>query len=303
MTIAEQLDLAIKLKEAGTTDGAYVVERGNGEKLYKKTYMTKEEWTTFEANMKANNLQPNAHTEYGKGGGDELAEKNGRPPKMASYGSSSRMIYNLSRNRAGFHYEDKRSTSVGGQANLDGFYDDENRYIFVEAKCREPYSKKGNSVSAAYKDLYDFINTKTAGSTKIAMIPSKCGRYMNVDYFAGNEKLEYFDMKQMICHLLGIATALLKGTLERKQIDFIYLLYDPTELDIEPDAKAEIERIYGRICYECNLVDFAELFHVILEFLNEYKFKMIASSDEIDNMVLKFTFTLASQDFYPILIQ
>ena len=37
MTIAEQLDLAIKLKETGTTDGAYVVERGNGEKHSKKT--------------------------------------------------------------------------------------------------------------------------------------------------------------------------------------------------------------------------------------------------------------------------
>ncbi len=303
MTIAEQLDLAIKLKETGTTDGAYVVERGNGEKHSKKTYMAKEEWNAFEAGMKANALQPNAHTEYGKGGGDELTEKNGRPPKMASYGSSSRMIYNLSRNKAGFHYEKKLSTSIGGQANLDGFYEEEKHYVFVEAKCREPYSKKSNSVSIAYKDLYDFINTKIAGSTKITMTPSKCGRYMNVDYFVGDEKLEHFDMKQMICHLLGIATGLLKGILERKQIDFIYLLYDPTELDMESNAKAEIDRIYERTCYECNLVDFAELFHVILEFLNEYRFKMIASSDEIDNIVLKFTFTLASQDFYPILIQ
>ena len=43
MTIAEQLDLAIKLKETGTTDGAYVVELGNGKKHTKKTYMTKDE--------------------------------------------------------------------------------------------------------------------------------------------------------------------------------------------------------------------------------------------------------------------
>ena len=305
MTIAEKLDLAIKLKETGTTDGAYVVERRNGEKISKITYMTKEEWTAFESDMKANSLQPNAHTEYGKGGGDELTEKNGRPPKMASYGSSSRMIYNLSRNKAGFHYEDKRSTSVGGTANLDGFYDDKkgNRYIFVEAKCREPYSKKSNSVSTAYKDLYDFINTKTSGNTKITMSPSKCGRYMNIDYVVGKEKLEHFDIKQMICHLLGIATALLKGNLERKQIAFIYLLYDPTELDIESDAKAEIDAIYEKTCYECNLIDFAELFRVILEFLREIKFQGAISDEELDDVILKFTFTLASQDFYPILIQ
>ena len=54
MTIAEQLDLAIKSKETGTTDGAYVVELGNGKKHTKKTYMTKEEWNVFEADMKAN---------------------------------------------------------------------------------------------------------------------------------------------------------------------------------------------------------------------------------------------------------
>ena len=48
MNIVEKLDLAIKLKETGTTDGAYVVELGNGKKHTKKTYMTKEEWNLFE---------------------------------------------------------------------------------------------------------------------------------------------------------------------------------------------------------------------------------------------------------------
>lgn len=305
MTIAKKLDLAIKKKEKNTTDGAYtVVNDVDKSKKFYETYMTNKEWDEFEDAMKNNTFQPNAHEEYGKGGGDELTEKNGRPPKMASYGSSSRMIYNLSRNKADFHYEEKLSTSVGGQANLDGFYDDEegNRYVFVEAKCREPYSNKSNSVSIAYKKLYEYINIKTAGSIKINMDLSKCGRYMNVKYFAGNEKLERFDMKQMICHLLGIATGLLGGTLKRKQTDFIYLLYDPTDLEIESDIKTEIERIYERTCYECNLVDFAELFHVILEFLNEKNFEMIATGDDIDNMALKFTFTLASQNFYPNLI-
>ena len=303
MTIAEKLDLAIKLKVTGTTDGAYVIERGNGEKIFKATYMTKTEWTAFEADMKANALQPKAHTEYGKGGGDELTEKNGRPPKMASYGSSSRMIYMLSRSKDGFHYEKKLPTTVGGTANLDGFYEDDNRCVFVEAKCHEPYTVKKNAVSTCYAKLYEYINERMVGSIHIQAEMSKCGRYMNVDYYADGEKLERFDMKQMICHLLGIATGMIKGTLERKQIDFIYLLYDPTELDIESDVKEAIDAIYERTCYECNLVDFAELFRVILEFLIETKFHGAMSNEEVDDMVLKFTFTLASQDFYPVLMQ
>ena len=141
------------------------------------------------------------------------------------------------------------------------------------------------------------------GSIHIDMETSKCGRYLNVQYLAGGEKLERFDLKQMICHLLGIATGMLKGTLERKQSDFIYLLYDPTELDIESDAKEKIDAIYVRTCYECNLIDFAELFRVILEFLIKTEFQGVMSGEELDSIIVKFTFTLASQDFYPILIQ
>ena len=296
MNLIETLDLAIKQNEKATVDGAYVLPYKDGV-LKKSTYMTNDEWKAF-----LNSMPEEARKEYGAGGGDELSEKNGRPPKMASYGSSSRMIYTLSREKEGFHFEKKLSTTVGGKANLDGFYEDENHYIFVEAKCHEPYTAKNVTASKCYEKLYKYINEKMLGSIHIDMQTSKCGRYLNVQYFANDEKLERFDLKQMICHLLGIATGMLNGTLKRKQTDFIYLLYDPTELDIEPEAKAEIDTIYERTCYECNLIDFAELFRVILEFLRETKFESAISQDELDDVILKFTFTLASQEFYPLLL-
>ena len=84
------------------------------------------------------------------------------------------------------------------------------------------------------------------------------------------------------------------GTLERPALKELLADIEAGEVDVVVIYK--IDRLSR------SLVDFAELFHIILEFLNEYKFKMIASSDEIDNMVLKFTFALASQDFYPDLI-
>ena len=297
MNIVEKLDLAIKSKEIGTTEGFYAVPYQDVI-LHKPTYMTNEEWNAFLSAM-----SEVARNEYGNGDGDELKEKDGRPPKMASYGSSSRMIYNLSNKKEGFHFEKKLPTTVGGTANIDGFYEDDNRYIFVEAKCHEPYTLKNVTVSKCYEKLYKYINEQMLGSVHIDMETSKCGRYLNVEYYADGEKLERFDMKQMICHLLGIATGMLKGTLGRKQTDFIYLLYDPTELDIEPNAKEMIDGIYERTCYECNLVDFAELFRVILEFLIETKFHGAMSIEELDDIVLKFTFTLAAQDFYPILVQ
>lgn len=297
MNIVEKLDLAIKVKERKTTAGAYMVPY-NGGVLHKTTYMMNEEWKVFEEYMKNNQFQPTAYAEYCEGDGGELSEKNGRPPKMASFGSSSRMIYMLSCGKKGFHYEKKLPTMIGGTANLDGFYEDADRCVFVEAKCHEPYSVKKNVVSTCYAKLYEYINERMADSINIQMEMSKCGRYMTVEYSADGKKLERFDMKQMICHLLGIATGIIKGTLDRKQTDFIYLLYDPTGLEIEPEAKAEIDKIYKITCEECRRVDFAQLFRVILEFLSVTKFNGALSSEEMDDIILKFAFILASQDSY-----
>ena len=293
MNLSKELDLAIKFDETKTTEGEYLA----GGKGY-NTYMTNAEWESFKANMSSD-----AFAEYEAGDGDELSEKNGRPPKMACYGSSSRIIYNLSRQKEGFHYEKKLSTTVGGTANIDGFLSDEDRYVFVEAKCHEIYSAKNNSVSKSYEKLYNFINEQMAGSLEISMKPSKCGRYLDVEYFADGEPLENFDMKQMICHFLGIATGIIKGELDQKQIDFIYLLYDPTELELELKVKAAIELEYSRTCFECNLVDFTTLFYVIFKFLQEEKYGEVLSEDDLDDLLCRFTFTLSSQEFYPTLLQ
>ena len=309
MNIVEKLDLAIKSKETGTTEGYYYIIERFGISCY-PTYLTNDEWSKFLSDM-----PEVARKEYEKGNGTELYETIkrvscgsysriifGGPPKMASFGSSSRMIYNLSKEKKGFHFEKKLPTTVGGTANLDGFYEDDNRYIFVEAKCHEPYSSKKVTVSKAYAKLYEYINERMLGNVHIGMNTSKCGRYLNVEYFADGERIEHFDLKQMICHLLGIATGMLNGTLKRKQTDFIYLLYDPTELDIESDAKDKIDAIYERTCYECNLVDFAELYRVIIDFLRKEFYTESASDDDVDAMVMSFVFTLASHEFYPDLL-
>jgi len=292
MNIVKELDLAIKQKETQTTKGAYAVSY-NGTILQKETYMTNSEWAAF-----LDDMPESAREEYGAGGGSELSEKNGHPPKMASYGSSSRLIYQLSRANPDFHYEKKLPTTVGGKANLDGFYEDANRYIFVEAKCHEPYSRHKNIVSTCYVDLYEYINDRMGDELQIAMEPCEKEGHVEVDYWAKREWMQHFDIKQMICHLLGIATGLLKGTLKRKQIDFVYLLYDPTKLSLSDDARVQIEYLYGKTCHERSLIDFPKLFRVILDFLRENKYKGILSDEAADMISAQFTFTPASQDTY-----
>ena len=105
-------------------------------------YLSNDSFAEFVEDMKTNH--PVAYEMYGKGGGKELEErkvgKNIYPPKMASFGSSSRMIYNLMKTDKTFLFEKKLPTTVGGIANLDGFIETDEKCVFVEAKCREPYT-------------------------------------------------------------------------------------------------------------------------------------------------------------------
>ena len=223
MELNKILDYAIMADETAKNPvkSGYVV---NG-KTY-NNYLSNDSFAEFVEDMKNNH--PVAYEMYGKGGGKELEERksgaNIYPPKMASFGSSSRMIYNLMKDTDGFLFEKKLPTTVGGIANLDGFTETENKYIFVEAKCREPYTTKDCIYERKYEDLYKSISL----SEKIDIV---CDikiideHKMEVSFTSGQTKIRFFDIKQMISHLLGVATAFLKDEFDTKKIDFIYLLF------------------------------------------------------------------------------
>ena len=158
---------------------------------------------------------------------------------MASFGSSSRMIYNLSKDIIDFKVEEKLYTTVGGVANLDGFLERDDRYIFVEAKCREPYGNKTKIVARAYEELYNYI-TKSDISMLKCDIETIDKKNMSVEFSYAEKKIVHFDIKQMICHLLGVVTCFLKGEKEIKSIDFYYLLFNPHKIKIANERGREL---------------------------------------------------------------
>jgi len=202
MSIAKTLDLSIKFNETGTSNEgkSYILS----ERQY-ENYIDNEKWSAFVEEMKTE--YPLAYAEYGEGSGDELGiKKIGKyPPKMASYGSSSRMIYLLSRDIEGFQFEKKIPTTVGGIANMDGFLQSENIQFFIEAKCREPYSPKSYIIDRKYEALYRYIDAEPSVDIKcnITIIDDE---KMQVKFVAQGTIITAFDIKQMISHLLGIAT-------------------------------------------------------------------------------------------------
>lgn len=205
MTLQNSFDLAKKQFERGSLEDGYIMDDGRKYIAYK----TNAEWQDFRFEME--HQYPHAYKNYKDGDGGEL-EENKYPPKMASYGSSSCLIYMLSRDISGFVFEKKlginipaRNSKQEAQASLDGYLEDKN--IFVEAKCREIYSARHPGFNGKYGELYSYLIDKTEGLFQYDLkeTKDKKGEIKRHVYFSwdGNH-LSQLDLKQLLCHMLGI---------------------------------------------------------------------------------------------------
>lgn len=263
MEIAKLLDLSIKQAETNgsKTDLCYV---HNGREYY--NYLDTASWQDFINEMKT--LYYPIYENYKNGSGDELGiKKVGKyPPKMASYGSSSRMIYLLSRDIPNFCFEKKLFTTVGGTANMDGYLNKNGTDYYIEAKCREPYYSHQFTIDRKYEQLYRYLD-------KLDSLDFTCSmdiidnKWMKVQFSTSQRAIEHFDIKQMICHLLGIATEKIETPTEDK-IQFLYLLYNPTKITIiEEPQKKKLLALYEQEIAECDSISFEELFKAIVDYL------------------------------------
>lgn len=126
MELNKHLDLLIKASITNQNIEAtgYILKG----RLY-CSYMDNTVWESFVSEMQKD--YPSAFNAFNDGAGDELGIKKvtKAPPKMASYGSSSKMIYLLSRGIPDFQFEKKLPTTIGGTAHMDGYLHKDNTAI------------------------------------------------------------------------------------------------------------------------------------------------------------------------------
>lgn len=104
-------------------------------------------------------------------------------------------------------------------------------------------------------------------------------------------------MKQMLCHLLGIANRMLLDRAFDTPIRFLYLLYNPKELALSKKSKKEIQRIYLATCEAATNYDFKQIFACVVDFLLEKKKYPISKADA-DKLKNNFRFILCDQNDY-----
>ena len=243
--------------------------------------MDNQEWRNFVDQMRRRYKQ--AYEVYSQT--LELNETDNAPPRMASYGSSALMIYLLSRDVEGFAFEKALPTTISrSPAKLDGYLERTNTY--VEAKCHEPYSKQKDDVREAYRPLYAKLSEKTK-----LKVEDRGGKW----YFSYNGvEINYFDIKQVICHLLGIGNAVLNKKTKAKA-RLLYLLYSPNGLMLCGDEK-EIYNVFDKVLQESQM-DYGEIYGAIIDFLVDkgIKNKTELSLEEIKN---SFSFEMSCQNNY-----
>lgn len=291
MNIQHKLDYAIRDKAIRDKDGkpypygeGYIISKS---KLVYDRYMSNDGWDRYLAEMSEDHRK-----QYEEGDGGEIIEKRGRwgtyPPKMACYGSSSRIIYTYLREVGGIKFEHQLPTRVGSRpANLDAYLYTDRRDIFVEAKCREIYAKLGNvkastSYNEVYKHISEYHNSFSFGADIISDNQGvKDRNNYNYRFFYNNEPIIRFDIKQLISHFLGIAAGVLEGVI-KDNIRFVYFIYNPNELGNET-----LKRVYKDTIEEIDRIDVIELFKAVFE----YQKKNL----EIEKEMPIFEFVLANQ--------
>ena len=308
MTLQNKFDLAKKQLEGGDLDKGFLAKNG---KLY-QAYRTNTEWAAYLAAMELN--YNSAYLEYKEGDGGELFEKR-YPPKMASYGSSSRFIFELSKDIPGFHFEKKlgicvpaRNENQEAEASLDGYLKD--KCVYVEAKCREIYAESHPEFNTKYEELYYYLAEHTTGHFGYDLKESvnKKGEVTRRVYFSwDNEPISHFDLKQILCHLLGIG----KQTIINKGIQsptLLYLVYNPSEklLGLVQDEKSgkDICKCWETEKNEATTINISLLYYHIVHFLHERKgVGLNLRSEELERIANSISFRFCDQSDYISLLR
>lgn len=294
MNLQHILDYAIQDKEDKCYGEGYFVAKTKS--VYDR-YMSNDGWDIYLAEMSEDHRK-----QYEEGDGGELKEKRGRwgtyPPKMACYGSSSRIIYTYLREVGGIKFEHQLPTRVGSRpANLDAYLYTDRRDIFVEAKCREIYAKLGNvKASTRYNEVYEYISEyHNSFSFCTKVISDNRGvvddNHYYYSFFYNNKPIIRFDIKQLISHFLGIAAGVLEGVI-KDNIRFVYFIYNPNELGNE--TLKDLKEVYKDTIEEIDRIDVIELFKAVFEYQKKnleiekempiFEFVWANQNDIIDNL-------------------
>ena len=236
-----------------------LVEKGFGPFDYRmgsetySMYYSREAFTAFVQEMGL--CHSHHHNRYLNGQGSELLETK-TPPKMASVASSSRFAYLALRWGAQaiggtdcveFEHECRVKGIRGTAPQLDAYTKDEQgNPIYVEVKCHEIFDPHVIELSTAYwehiygeQNAFGFPRKEKKSEEEKIQIP--------LNQFGITKEHSMMDVKQLLCHLMGIASQK-----ERTQpATLVYLFFRPLATG---DDGLAVEKIFTKLIAQIDQV-------------------------------------------------
>ena len=233
------------IKRIGKASFGYCI----GEKVY-ENYYSADAFKSFIKDMKKK--YKDAFAAYDDGAGGELEKKRGRyglmPPKMASVASSSRFCYLAlrdgakvfdSNSEASFEHECAIDGIASGTApQLDAYIPD--REIYIEAKCHEIFDSHKVIMKEKYWECIYGEGNPFGMEPKERESADKFEIPLSV-FGIDDKKGTMFDIKQFLCHLLGIASR--KDKL--KEATLVYLFFKPKS--VKRELTQEIDEVFDEL--------------------------------------------------------
>ena len=191
-------DLAKIVLEKGDINTGYQVKESQRPPYF--THCTNKKWEEYKREMENN--YPNAYSQFFVCPGGEMKEyynerwKQWMPPKMASYGSSSRFIYESSRDIAFFQFEKclpiciPKNGKEETKASLDGYLP--TKAIYVEAKCHEFYGVHSAEYKDKYQEFYQYLQDKTDGLFRYVV--NRTSKTPTVSFIWDKNPITQFDL-------------------------------------------------------------------------------------------------------------
>ena len=228
-----------------------------------KLYYTDVEFDKFVTEMK--NQYNNHYIRFADGKGSELLPKGGNPPKMASVASSSRFCYLALRNGTQKLMPGKTVTKDDivfekgcrifkenyTSPQLDAYITDDKCDTFIEAKCHEIFDSHSVVFSNKYKECFE-DDAVLKPYLKYEEPHSETEFKLPLSVFDLEKKTSHFDIKQMLSHLIGIAT---QG--QGKLAKLIFMFFKPVTDNKE--ASDMIEKMFKELKDEINKIFASDL--------------------------------------------
>ena len=212
-------------------------------------YYSNDEFDAFVAEMKSPPYQE-IYRAYNDGKGSELVTKNGRygkmPPKMASVASSSRFCYLALRDGAQgiggsgiveFEKECRIKDLSGTAPQLDAYIPNDN--IYVEAKCHEIFDSHKVKLKEKYWDMI-YGNDNCFGFEVVEKADEEEFE-IPLSVFGIEKASSMFDIKQFLCHLLGVKSQ----KEDAEQATLVYLFFKPKAKS--ESVQMEIDEIFDKL--------------------------------------------------------